>query len=138
MDLQQLSDRAEITDVITRYTRAIDTGDWDGLDTVFTSDARIDYTSAGGTKSAFPEMKQWLADVLPGFPRRQHVIGQIDIDLSADTARATAYFLNPMVTATAHGTEGLYACGGYYHHQMVRTADGWRSRELVEETVWTA
>ena len=138
MDLHQLSDRAEITDVITRYARAIDTGDWDGLDEVFTPDARIDYTSAGGTAGGFAEMKQWLAEVLPGFPRRQHVIGQLDIGLDGDRARVTAYFVNPMVTLAADGTEGLYRCGGYYHHQMVRTADGWRSRELVEETVWTA
>ena len=35
MDLQELSDRAEINEVLVRYTRAIDTGDWDRLDTVF-------------------------------------------------------------------------------------------------------
>ena len=29
MDLQEISDRLEIDDLITRYTRAIDTGDWD-------------------------------------------------------------------------------------------------------------
>jgi hypothetical protein len=44
VDLHELSDRAEINDVLIRYTRAIDTGDWDRLDTVFTPDARIDYT----------------------------------------------------------------------------------------------
>lgn len=138
MDLPELSDRAEIADVITRYTRAIDTAEWDLLDTVFLPDARIDYTSAGGTVGQFPEMKRWLAEVLPSFPRRQHVIGQLDIALDGDTARVTAYFLNPMVTRAEDGTEGLYNCGGYYHHQLVRTPDGWRSRELVEETVWTA
>jgi hypothetical protein len=26
--------------------------------------------------------------------------------------------------------------GGYYVHQLVRTSDGWRSRELVEELAW--
>ena len=40
MDLPEISDRTEIADVLTRYTRAIDTGDWDRLDTVFTPDAR--------------------------------------------------------------------------------------------------
>ena len=48
VDLQEISDRLEITDVLTRYTRAIDTGDWDRLDTVFTPDAEIDYTESGG------------------------------------------------------------------------------------------
>ena len=28
--------------------------------------------------------------------------------------------------------ELLWECGGISHHRMVRTADGWRSRELLE------
>ncbi len=28
--------------------------------------------------------------------------------------------------------------GGYYHHQLRRTPDGWRSRELREEMIWFA
>ena len=35
---QELSDRAEIHDVIVRYARAIDSKDWDSPDTVFTAD----------------------------------------------------------------------------------------------------
>ena len=27
-------------------------------------------------------------------------------------------------------------CGGYYHHELVRTPDGWKSQHLVEENVW--
>ncbi|QIX26497.1 nuclear transport factor 2 family protein [Nocardioides sp. JQ2195] len=136
-DLQTISDRIEIADVITRYTRAIDTGTWDGLDTVFTPDALIDYTSAGGTKGSFPEMKAWLARVLPRYVRRQHVIGQLAVTLEPDAAAVTAYFSNPMVHIGEDGSELLTDCGGYYHHRMIRTPDGWRSCELVEETVWT-
>jgi hypothetical protein len=28
--------------------------------------------------------------------------------------------------------------GGYYYHDLVRTSDGWRSRRLREDMVWTA
>ena len=42
---QQISDRLEIEALLTRYTRAIDTGEWDRLDDVFTPDAQIDYTA---------------------------------------------------------------------------------------------
>lgn len=45
MDLQEISDRLEIEALLTRYTRAIDTGEWDRLDDVFTPDATIDYTA---------------------------------------------------------------------------------------------
>ena len=42
-----------IATFLTSYTRAIDTGDWDRLDAVFTPDASIDYTSTGGIAGAY-------------------------------------------------------------------------------------
>ncbi len=137
MDLQEISDRLEITDVITRYTRAIDTGDWDKLDTVFTADAAIDYTESGGISAGFAEVKPWLAEMLPAFfPKRMHTIGQVDILLDGDAATVTAYFDNPMPMDDGAGGTKIVEIGGLYHHEMVRTADGWRSRQLHEQVVW--
>jgi hypothetical protein len=42
-------------------------------------------------------------------------------------------FYNPMQLP---GMTGMSSCGGYYHHELVRTPDGWRSRSLREENVW--
>jgi hypothetical protein len=136
MDLQTVSDRIEIDDLLTRYTRAIDTGEWDRLDAVFTDDAAIDYTSTGGIAGGYPEVKAWLAENLPLFPRRQHVLGQKEVVVEGDAAAVTAYFLNPMVVGQADGTELLWEFGGLYHHRLVRTEDGWRSVRLVEELLW--
>jgi hypothetical protein len=44
--VQLLIDRLEIDDLLTRYTVALDTREWDLLATVFTPDATIDYTSS--------------------------------------------------------------------------------------------
>jgi hypothetical protein len=137
VDLQLLSDRSEITDVLTRYTRAIDTGDWDLLDTVFTPDAKIDYTESEGIAAKFAEVKPWLAEVLPAFfPKRMHTLGQLDIAVSGDDATCTAYFHNPMPMGDGQGGEKIVEFGGLYHHTLVRTPDGWRSRKLHEEVVW--
>jgi hypothetical protein len=137
MDVQQISDRLEIEDVLIRYTRAIDTGDWDRLDTVFTADAAIDYTQTGGIADGYPTVKAWLAENLPMFPRRMHTLGQVEIRMEsgADEADVAAYFTNPMILPQGDG-ELLWEFGGIYHHRMVRTPDGWRSRELLEELVW--
>ena len=87
MDLQEIRDRIEIADVLTRYTRAIDTGDWDKLDTVFTPDASIDYSESGGIIASYPEIKPWLAEMLPMFfSKRMHMLGQIEVDLHGDEA----------------------------------------------------
>lgn len=139
MDLQALSDRQEIADLITRYTRAIDTREWERLDDVFTPDARIDYSATGGGAGSFAEMKQWLADTLPMFRTYQHVVAQLDVDLDGDAATVAAYFYNPMVFAAPEpgdSGEQLWEVGGIYHHELVRTGAGWRSRHLVEELVW--
>ena len=97
MDLQEISDRLEIEAAIVRYTRGIDTGEWDLLDTVFTPDAEIDYTESGGIADTYPAVKAWLAEVLPAFfLKRMHSPAQVDVRLAGDEATATAYFHNPM------------------------------------------
>ncbi|MDP9821528.1 nuclear transport factor 2 family protein [Nocardioides massiliensis] len=143
MDVQEITDRLEIEAALHRYTRAIDFGEWDLLDTVFTPDAAIDYTESGGIADAFGVVKPWLAENLPLFPRRQHILGQVVIDAGApsvragaDRARVTAYFVNPMVLVQPDGSELLWEFGGFYHHEMARTADGWRSEKLHEEIAW--
>jgi len=137
-----MSDRLEIEGVVIRYTRAIDTGDWDKLDNVFTADAEIDYTESGGIADTYPAVKTWLAEVLPAFfPKRMHSLAQIDITFpgeegSGDDALCTAYFHNPMPMDDGKGGEKVVEFGGLYHHTMTRTPDGWRSRKLHEEIVW--
>jgi hypothetical protein len=133
---QRHVDRLDIEDVLIRYTRAIDTGDWDALDDVFTPDAEIDYTESGGIADTFDAIKPWLAQNLPAFPRRMHSLAQTAIRLEGDGAHASAYFHNPMVLPTGDGKELLVEFGGIYHHTMVRTAAGWRSARLHEEIVW--
>lgn len=142
MDLQEISDRLEIEAALVRYTRAIDTGEWDALDGVFTPDAEIDYTESGGIADTYPVVKAWLAEVLPAFfPKRMHSLAQVEVRFpeagrSGDEAAVTAYFHNPMPTADGQGGTKVVEFGGLYHHTMVRTTDGWRSRRLHEEIVW--
>ena len=136
VDLNQISDRLEIEDLLTRYTRAIDTGDWDRLDDVFTPDAQIDYTASGGIEASYDEVKPWLAEMLPIFPQRMHQLGQVDSQVDGDEATVAAYFYNPMTLPQQDGTDLVVEFGGIYHHTLVRTPAGWRSRALVEEVVW--
>ena len=134
--LAAIADRLAIQDLLTRYCRAIDTRDWDLLDTVFTADARVDYTAAGGIRGAFPEVKAWLAEVLPRFAMTQHVVANHDIRVAGDTATSRVYVYNPMGTRNAAGGLDLFFFGGYYVDRLVRTAEGWRIVERVEETAF--
>ncbi|MGI5289227.1 nuclear transport factor 2 family protein [Nonomuraea polychroma] len=139
MDAQELADRLEIADLLARYTRAIDSGRWELLDEVFSEDAVIDYTSAGGIKGTREEVKAWLAEVLTHWPGRLHLIGAPVIDFRDGEARVSAPFtdtLAPTREMVAAGTGGFLHGGGWYHHRLRRTPGGWRSTELVEEQSW--
>jgi len=88
--LEELYDRLEIDELLTRYATAIDTKNFDLLDQVFTPDAHLDYTTAGGIAGDFPTVKAWLAEVLPHFPQYQHVVGNRNVTLDGDTASSIA------------------------------------------------
>ena len=134
MDIQEISDRLEIEALLTRYAKAVDRKDWDLYRTVFTEDAFIDYTSAGGSASGVDEMAEWLDAALGQFGATQHMISNIDIHIEpgADTATVEAMFHNPMVMPD----KSSWVTGGWYHHQLVRTTDGWRSARLIEESAY--
>ena len=133
MDLQALSDRLEIQELLARYARAVDTKDWDLWKSVFTADAHVDYASAGGTVGERDEVAAWLEAALAPFPMTQHYITNVEVELDGDRADVRAMFYNPMQFP---GATELSYCGGSYRHDMVRTADGWRSERLVEQNDW--
>jgi len=136
-DLAALADRLEIEEVLTRYAWALDSKEFDRLDDVFTADAHIDYTSSGGVAGAFPEVKAWLAQVLPHFPAYQHLVTNKDIRVDGDGATSRSEFYNPMVTAKPDGSRGIFFVGGEYHDQLTRTPQGWRITDRVEKSIWT-
>jgi 3-phenylpropionate/cinnamic acid dioxygenase small subunit len=136
-DLQALADRLDIEDLLTRYAWALDSKQFDELDDVFTPDAHIDYTSSGGEAGAYPDVKAWLAKVLPNFPAYQHLVTNKQITIDGDTATSRAEFYNPMVMAKRDGTTAIFFVGGEYHDQLVRTPNGWRITDRLEKSIWT-
>ncbi|OBJ14058.1 hypothetical protein A5621_20070 [Mycobacterium colombiense] len=134
MDLQRVADELEITTLLNKYARAVDTKDWDLYRSVFTDDAHIDYSSAGAAAGPRDEVAAWLEQGFGAIPMSMHYITNVEIlDLDGDVAKVRAMFYNPMQLP---GMAELSYCGGYYHHELTRTADGWRSRSLREENVW--
>ena len=133
MDLQGIANRLEIAELLARYARGLDTKDWDLWRSVFVEDAYIDYRSAGGIDGHRNDIAAWLEKTFARFPMSQHAITNIECEIDGDTASVRAIFHNPMQFP---GVEGTSFVGGIYHHRLTRTAVGWRSVELVEETSW--
>jgi len=133
VDLQAVADKLEIHELLARYARGVDTKDWELYRSVFTDDAYIDYSSAGFAVGSRDEVTAALEEGFGTIPWAQHYITNVEITLDGDSATVLAAFYNPMQLP---GQDGSSSCGGYYHHELVRTASGWRSRRLVEESRW--
>ena len=134
--VEELADRTAIDEQLARYCRAIDTGEWDLLDGIFTPDAVLDYTSSGGIRGVYGEVKPWLAKVLPLFAVRQHYVTNREIALDRDAATSIAYLYNPMGRRRDDGGLDLFFVGGTYRDRWLRTAAGWRIVERVETEWW--
>jgi hypothetical protein len=132
MDVQQWVDRAEITDVIVRYTRALDQRRWEEFDTVFTPDAHVDYSAFGGTTGDLEATKKFLADSMAIFAKTQHMLGLPEITIDGDRATAVTPCHNPMLIGSGKDSK-VMVCSLWYHHELVRTNAGWRISRLSEE-----
>ena len=135
MSMQEISDRLEIQDLMVRYSYAIDNRDWDALDRVFTPDAHIDYSVFGGSVGDLPSTKAFLTEAMPNFPVYQHMVSGTTIAFDGDTATAKTQCHNPMPLGDTDDSP-LMVCGLWYVDKLVRTAEGWRIKERVEEKVY--
>ena len=139
MDLQEISDRLEIQDLVARYCHAIDRRELDELDSIFTEDAVIDYTAFGAPRAGLVEMKGFLAEALGLHSAYYHLAATSRILLDGDKAECHTICHNPMILRGAEGHDDLfYVCGLWYHDQLVRTPAGWRIAERIEEKCYFA
>jgi SnoaL-like domain len=135
MDPQQVSDELEIAALLNSYARAVDTKDWALYRSVFTDDAHIDYSADVFVGSLDEAIEFFSGQFSALVSMSMHYITNIESDIDGDAARVRAMFYNP---TQIKGIAELSMFGGYYFHDLVRTPDGWRSRNLREEMVWTA
>jgi hypothetical protein len=135
MDAAQVADQLEIATLLTTYARAVDSKDWELYRSVFTDDAFIDYSESGVIAGSLDEVVDFFrGDFSALVSMSMHYIANIESVIDGETARVRAMFYNP---TQIQGMAELCFFGGYYHHELVRTRQGWRSRHLREEMVWT-
>jgi 3-phenylpropionate/cinnamic acid dioxygenase small subunit len=132
---QELSDRAEIQDVLVREAAAMDRRDWDRWRSCFTENAAIDYSENDGAVGAPREVGAWLASVLGRFHSYQHLSSNSEIDLASDLARVRSMqYIAVKMEAT--GGERVVFSGIWFRDELVRTSEGWRIAKRYEELAW--
>lgn len=131
-NLMQLSDRLEIEDLIVDYADAIDTGEFNKLDQVFTQDAWIDYSAMGGVVGHYPEVKAFLQQTMPVFKATQHLIANYRIQLQGESATGKIMCFNPMQLNLGDKASEVFFLGLWYLDEYLKTEQGWRITKRVE------
>lgn len=132
LTLQEMSDRFEIQDLIVGYCYAVDTRDWDALDRFFTEDAVIDYSEMVGVVGGLSEIKSFLAESLSPILAFQHAVSTTQYRIAGDRAQTKTACYNPMTVSNGETADTL-VFGLWYHHDFVRTGQGWRINRLYEQ-----
>jgi len=136
LTLQEMSDRFEIQDLIVDYCYAVDNRAFDALDAIFTPDAVIDYSEMVGVKGGLSEIKAFLTESLGAVRAFQHAVSTTQYRIDGDTATTRTAVYNPMVLDEGGG-ERVMVFGLWYHHDYVRTAQGWRISRLYEQPCYS-
>lgn len=136
-DVRDIVDQWAIEKLLKRYARALDERSFDALDECFTADAQLDYTCAGGIAGSYPEVKAWLAQVLPPITEMQHFTTNVEILVDGDEASGNSYTLNVNGMKTADGAIRHMIVGAQYIDRFRRTSAGWRITYRREERLAT-
>lgn len=120
---EQLSDREEIRETILRWSRAVDTGDWNLFQQAYTEDLKADFTSLGIPLMPAPELLGLLKKSEEFFDLHHHILSNTTFhEVTGDRARTST-----MVTATSVPKGGSpFQTLAWYHDELRRTSIGWR------------
>src|SRR5260370_40299630 len=130
MDLQTLSDRAEIIDLISQYNRASFYGDVAGYADTFTHDGRYINANHGWVGFGCPE----ASDAIPAEYRNgtglQHLCLDYVIDLVGPDKALVRHHMLMFRPEGAHNPNEI-SNTGFYYRTVVRTRGGWRFSEII-------
>lgn len=133
MNLRELSDRFEIRDMIVRYANALDARRFEWLDEIFTPDAYIDYRPTGGIDGNYARIREWLPPATGAFPHMCHMVGNIAVTVTGDSAKARTLCLNPVEVPMAGAGSQVMFLAMWYADDLIRTPAGWRMTRRVQE-----
>ena len=135
--LQYLTDRAEISDVVNRYATGLDTHNWVLLRSIFLDEIDMDFSSVH-MKPGRMNADAWVESarvLFAGFDATQHLSANHVHDIRGDEATCTSYMRAEHFVINNEG-ENYYTMGGYYVNQLVRTPDGWKLSGVNLNVTW--
>lgn len=134
LDIQTLSDRAEILELCSRYARGLDSKDWDLMRSVFTKDASADF-GLGKPFEGIDDILHACRSIMENLDHTQHFLGNHEIEINGDRGRGRHKVLGAAFLRTDIGGPSMCEYGEYVD-EYIRTSDGWRISRLEFTASW--
>lgn len=135
ISVQELSDRAEIQDLLFHYADIIDRCAAEELRPLFTEDAQIDYSAFGGSVGDVDTTIAFLKEAMPAFSNTQHLNGNIQIKVQGDSAEGRVMCFNPMEMQIDDKPQ-VFMLGLWYVDSYRRVDGDWRIASRREVKSW--
>lgn len=132
-NIQWLTDRAKIHDTFTRYSIAVDSLDWDLLQSIFVEDIERDLSSFTGGAPEKIKSQQHVTEcqaTLPGFDSTQHFLLNNEIVINGDTADATVYMMADHTLTDDDEVQKQFTIRGIYKFVLIRLNSEWKINRL--------
>ena len=130
--VQWLVDRAQISDVLHAFARALDTRDWQAYLDTYAEDGVLELPWATVTRAQ-------IAASVPGdlgrFHATHHISSNHQIEIDGDTARSRSYLL-AMHVVDPQDQASQWLAAGWYDNEYRRTPAGWKLTRVRITQVW--
>ncbi|MER7712032.1 nuclear transport factor 2 family protein [Streptomyces werraensis] len=133
--VRALTDRAAVTDLISRYLRSLDEGvlDDDWARAFHTEDvvAEMPVGTVRGRDAVLDRVRRGMAL----FDRTVHLSTNDVVEIDGDRATVRGAQLSTHVLAD--GSQEVFVSAGHTETELVRTDEGWRISATALRVVWT-
>ncbi|MBG0852938.1 nuclear transport factor 2 family protein [Streptomyces spinoverrucosus] len=133
--LRDLTDRADISDLMSRYLHSLDEGvfDEEWARAFHTEDVTAEWPI--GVVHGRDALLEHIQRGMAPFDRTVHMGTDAVIEIDGDRATVRGNQLSTHVLAD--GSDGIFISAGRADSELVRTADGWRISATSLRVVWT-
>src|SRR3954471_201504 len=128
--LQALQDRLDVTDVLHKYSIAIDSFDYAALRSVLAADIHAQYGNGEAVTDA-DALVAWIESATTDAIWQHHQLTVYEVNVDGDQARTLSYLTSYQVFKAQPDAAVLLVAR--YHDELRRTPAGWKiSRRTME------
>ncbi len=131
--MQTLQDRIAITDVLHKYSSAIDSFDYAAVRATLADDIWAQYGNSEPVTGG-DTLANWIAEATATVIWQHHMLSVYEVTIDGDRAKALSYLTSHQVFRENPNAAVILVAR--YHDELRRTEAGWKLSRRVMEVLW--